>query len=60
VNGCKLIMVVVDCFSKYTVFVATIGARPTKEAAKLFHNHMVKYFNLPEDIVSDCDTRFIS
>jgi len=49
-NSCKLIMVVIDCFSKYAVFVVLPGAYPTKEAAKLFHNHVVKYFSLPEEL----------
>ena len=58
-NGCTSIMVVVDRFSKYVVFMAAPGTCPMEEAAKLFHNHMVKYFGLVEDIVSDHYTRFI-
>jgi len=57
-NWCKSIMVVIDRFSKYAVFVTTLGACPVEEIAKLFYNHVVKYFGLPEDIVSDRDTRF--
>jgi len=41
-NGCKSIMAVVDCFSKYAVFVAPPGSCPAEEAAVLFHNHVVK------------------
>ena len=55
-NGCKSIMVVVDHFSKYLVFMAAPGACPAEEVAKLFHNHTAKYFGLPEDIVIDRDT----
>ena len=35
-NGCMLIMVVVDHFSKHTVFVAALGACPVKEAQSFF------------------------
>jgi len=57
-NKCKSIMVVVDLFSKYAVFVAALGACPAETTAKLFHSHVVKYFGLPEDIINDRDTRF--
>ena len=57
-NGCKSIMIVLDCFSKYVVFVVAMGACPTEVAAKLFHNHVIKYFSLLKDIVSDRDPRF--
>jgi len=49
-------MVVVDRFSKSVVFVPAPGL--AEEAAKLFHNHVVKYFSLSEDIVNDCNTHF--
>ena len=47
-NGCKSIMVVIDRFSKYAVFVAAPGACPAETAAKLFHSHVVKYFAFPK------------
>jgi len=58
VNGCKSIMVVIYRFSKYAVFVTALGACPAEKAAKLFYNHMIKYFGLFEDIVNDRDTCF--
>lgn len=58
VNGMRSIMVVVDCFSKYVVFIPAPHACPTDVAAELFYKYIVKYFGLPEDIVSDRDTRF--
>ena len=53
-----MIMVVVDWFSKYAVFVATQKACKTEAIAELFFKHVVKYFGLPEDVVSDRDARF--
>lgn len=58
VDACKSIMVVVDRFSKYAVFIPASHACPADEAARLFFKHVVKYWGLPEDIISDRDTRF--
>ena len=58
VDGKRSIMVVVDRFSKYAVFVPAPNACPAEEAAKLFLTYVVKYFELPREIVSDRDTRF--
>lgn len=54
----KSIFVVVDRFSKYSVFILAPDACPMEEATRLFFNHAVKYFGLPKDIVSDQDERF--
>ena len=43
----KFIFVIVDRFSKYSVFIAALNACPTKEAVKLFFSHVVKHFGLP-------------
>ena len=48
----------VDRFFKYSVFMATPEACPTKEATNLFFIHVVKHFGLPKDIVSDQNARF--
>lgn len=58
VEGMRSIFVVVDRFSKYAIFIAAPHACPAEVAAGLFHKFVVKYFGLPEDIVSDRDTRF--
>ncbi|CAL5371561.1 unnamed protein product [Camellia sinensis] len=58
VNGMRSVMVVVDRFSKYAVFIPAPHACPADVAADLFYKYVVKYFGLPEDIVSDRDTRF--
>ena len=40
----KSIFMIVDRFSKYVVFILTPHVCPVEEAARLFFNHVVKYF----------------
>ena len=49
----RSVMVVVDRFSKYAVFIAAQHACTVHDAAELFLKHVVKIFGLPRDIVSD-------
>ena len=49
---CNSIFVVVDRFSKYSVFMAASEACPAEEATNLFFSHVVKHFDLPKDIIS--------
>lgn len=58
VDGMRSIMVVVDRFSKYAVFIPAPHECNAEVAADLFYKFVVKYFGVPEDIVSDRDTRF--
>lgn len=58
VNGTRSIFVVVDRFSKYAVFIPAPHDCTAEVAAELFYKNVVKYFGLPEGIVSDRDTRF--
>ena len=55
VNGLSSVLVVVDRFLKYTIFINA----PHLCTIKLFFQNVVKYFGLPEEIISDCDARFI-
>ena len=55
----KSIFVVVNRFSKYSVFMAAPEECPAEEASNLFFSHVVKHFGLPKDIISDRDARFI-
>lgn len=57
-NGMASILVIVDRFSKYAIFIATPAACSADVAAELFFKNVVKYFGVPEDIVSDRDARF--
>lgn len=53
-------MVVVDRFSKYATFVPIHKTCGAEETAALFFKHIVKYWGLPKNIVSDRDPRFTS
>ena len=58
VDGMSSVLVVVDHFSKYAIFIGAPSACSADAAAELFFKHVVKYFGLPEDIISDRDARF--
>jgi hypothetical protein len=58
VEGMSAVMVVVDRFSKYAVFIAIPATCSAELATKLFFANVVKIFGLSEDIVSDRDPRF--
>ena len=58
VDGFGSIMVVVDRFSKYGVFIPATKNCPAEEAAQLFFKNVVKYWGLPQSIISDRDGRF--
>ncbi|KAE8687867.1 Detected protein of unknown function [Hibiscus syriacus] len=57
-DGFSSIMVVVDRFSKYAMFIPTSKVCPAMEAARLFLKHVVKFWGMPKTIISDRDTRF--
>lgn len=59
VNDIFSVMVVVDKFSKYAVFIVAPSACPCDVAIELFYRNVVKYFGLPNNIVSDRDASFI-
>ena len=52
------IIVVVDRFSKYATFIATLTDCTAERTTRLFPNHVVKYWGLPKFIISDRDLRF--
>ena len=58
VEGLGSILVVVDRFSKYVVFMAAPQAYTANAAAELFLKNVVKIFGLPKDVISDRDARF--
>lgn len=53
VDGMASIFVIVDHFSKYAIFIAAPSAYPAEVAADLFLKNIVKYFGIPEDIISN-------
>jgi hypothetical protein len=58
VDGMNTIMVVVDRFTKYAVFMAASMVCITEVAAELFYRNVVKYSRVPSNIASDRDVRF--
>ncbi|KZV51417.1 hypothetical protein F511_20581 [Dorcoceras hygrometricum] len=58
VNGLASILDVVDRFSKYAVFIGAPKVCSAELTAELFFKNVIKYFGIPQDIVSDRDTRF--
>ncbi|TXG71332.1 hypothetical protein EZV62_006267 [Acer yangbiense] len=57
-EGCGSIMVVIDRFSKYATFILAPKDCTAEEAARLFLKHVVKLWEVPQNIVSDRDPRF--
>jgi hypothetical protein len=58
VDDMNAVMVVMDRFSKYVVFIAAPSVCTAEVAARMFYRNVVKYFGVPTDIVSDRDARF--
>lgn len=56
VNGLGCIMIIVDHFFKYVIFITTSHECSTMEAVKLFMTNIVKYWGVLLSIVSDKDT----
>ena len=55
VDGMNTIMVVIDRFTKYSMFVADPMVCTAEVATKLFYRNVVKYFGVSFDIISDRD-----
>ena len=58
VEGFGSILVVLDRFSKYAVFIPALSECVAEEAVCIFFSNVVKHFGMLEGIVSDRDTRF--
>ncbi|KAL5835307.1 hypothetical protein ACOSQ3_014874 [Xanthoceras sorbifolium] len=58
IDGVRSILVVVDRFSKYAVFIPAPHACLADKAAELLFKNVVKWFGVSGDIVSDRDARF--
>lgn len=59
VDGCGNIMVRVDRFSKYEVFILVTKKFTIEDEARLIFRRVVKYLGILTFIVRDRDTRFI-
>ena len=59
-QGYNMVMVVVDCFSKYVYFLPTNTTVTSKGIAWLFINHVFQDHRFPIKVISDRGTQFIS
>ena len=57
-RACNWVLMVVDRYSKDATFIHAPKECSAEQAACLFFKHVVKYWGLPQSIVSDRDTRF--
>ncbi|KAL0302203.1 UNVERIFIED_CONTAM: RNA-directed DNA polymerase [Sesamum angustifolium] len=57
VNGMASVLVVVDRFSKYGIFIVAPHACPAETTIESFFKNVTKYFGVPKDIGSDRDAR---
>lgn len=60
VKGMSSLMVVVDRFTKYFVFIQTPATCPAEQAATLIIHYVVKHFGVLQDMVRDHGTWFLS
>ncbi|KAL0291559.1 UNVERIFIED_CONTAM: hypothetical protein Scaly_2632000 [Sesamum calycinum] len=58
VNGMTSVLVVVDRFSKYGIFIVAPHVYPVETTAELFFINVTKYFCVPQGIISDRDAKF--
>ena len=59
-RGFDAIMVVVDRFTKYSIFIPCMTALSTLDTAQLFIDHVFTQFGLPQEIISDRGPQFTS
>lgn len=59
-TGFDVIMVVVDCFTKFGHFIAWSHPYTTSTVVELFMNNIFKLHGLPKSIVSNKDLIFVS
>ncbi|KAL0290535.1 UNVERIFIED_CONTAM: hypothetical protein Scaly_2667600 [Sesamum calycinum] len=58
VNGMASILMVIDSFSKYGIFMVGPHVCSTETVAELFFKNITKYFGVSQDIIGDSDARF--
>src|SRR5260221_461357 len=59
-KGYNTILVVVDCLSKQIHAIPTVTSLDSARVAQLFLEHIWHHHGLPEEVISDCRSTFIS
>ncbi len=59
-DGKTCILVIIDRFSKFCHLIPLAGLPTALQTAELLFNQVVRYYGIPEDIVSDRGPQFIS
>ncbi len=59
-DGNTCILVIIDHFSKFCHLIPLAGLPTAMQIAELLFNQVVRYYGIPEDIVSDKGPQFIS
>lgn len=58
VNEMSSVMVMVDRFTKYVVFIPALATCSIEKVVEWLLRHVVKNFRVPEDIMNNQDTPF--
>ena len=59
-EGFDSVFTIVDRFSKYVTFIPCKATCTAPDLARMFYDHIVCKFGMPQKIVSDRDSRFLS
>ena len=57
-SGFDNILVIVDKLTKYVIFIPTTISVTEMETAKLFFHHIISKFGIPQQVITDEDTRW--
>ena len=59
-EGFDSVFTIVDRFPKYVTFIPCKATCTAPDLARMFYDHIVCKFGMPQKIVSDRDSRFLS
>jgi hypothetical protein len=60
VNGKTVVLIVVNCFSKYTHFLPLSHLYTATTVTRVFFDNIMRLHGMPSSIVSDCNPVFMS
>ena len=58
-KGLDLVFTIINRFSKYVIFIPCKATCTAPDLAKMFYDHIVCEFGMPQKIVGDRDRRFL-